>query len=310
VPNLSGLPIHQTPLMLKIALTARETRPALRKVCDFLLRYPLSSATLTIDTIARRAESSTAAVNRLANAMGMNGFTGLHNALVDNLLGMLAPQEHIATEILRRPRTRFCIEQQVNLTRSNLDGVVNLNCNEIFDRVVDQLVAAPHVYIVGFGSSFYLAGLAAASLSTVCATATALNVEGGAEVAAYRLATVAPGDVLLAIALPPYSSDTMMLAQWARSRGATVHGITDSPASPLCEIAHSTLFAPPIHPILPNSKVGVLTLLEAIIATVSQASAPAIENKRLAIDQLMQRNRSLSALGTPVQQSSLDKAIA
>ncbi|WPO98342.1 MurR/RpiR family transcriptional regulator [Pseudomonas sp. HR96] len=279
--------VYDSRLMVQLAKMSRTTRPALRKVCDFILRHPLSSATLTIDILAMRAESSTAAVNRLANAMGMNGYTGLHNALVDNLLRLVAPDEQVHGEVNRRRRSGFSLEQQIRLAKGNLDGVLLGNSSERFDAVVKALQNAKRTYIVGFGASYYLAGLAAASLMPVCSGVSTVSVEGGAEMAAYRLATIASGDVLLAIAMPPYHDEVVRLAQFAQARGATLLALTDSPASPLSALTDLALYAPQAHAVLTNSKVALLGVIEALVAAICLASQDS-ENlsMRLATDAL------------------------
>lgn len=285
--RLQDSSIYDSRLMVQLAKMSRTTRPALRKVCDFILRHPLSSATLTIDTLATRAQSSTAAVNRLSNAMGMNGYTGLHNALVENLLGLVAPDEQVQGEVSRKPRAGFCLEQQVRLAKGNLDGMLLGNTDLVFDAVVKSLQNASRIYIIGFGNSYYLAGLASASLMPVCGGVSAVSVEGGAEMAAYRLATIACGDVLMAIAMPPYSEEVVRLAQFAKARGATLLTLTDSPASPLSEIADLALFAPQAHAVLPNSKVALLAVIEALVAAVYMANRESANHSlRLAADAL------------------------
>lgn len=269
--DLDTSALYTSPLMLKLAAMARDSRPALRKVCDYILRHPLSAATLTIDTMAIRSQSSTAAVNRLANAMGMNGFTGLHNALVSNLLEVIEPQEQVRSELTRKPCTGFSLDKQVRVSKGNLDGLSAANLPHTYQAMVHRLLSAGRIYVVGFGNSAYLAGLAVASLLPVCPSTTHVSTEGGVEMAAYRLANIGNRDVLLAISMPNYAKDTVHLAHFAHSRGASVLALTDSPASPLCHVADLALFAPPSHPILINSKVALHALIEALVAGAYQA---------------------------------------
>lgn len=269
--DLDNAAIYATPLMTKLVAMSRNSRPALRKVCEYILRHPLSAATLTIDTLAIRSQSSTAAVNRLANAMGLNGFTGLHNALVSNLLAVIEPQEQVRSELVRKPRTGFCLENQIRVSKGNLDGVSVANTPQTFQSMVHRLLSAGRIYVVGFGNSAYLAGLAVATLLPVCPSTTHVSTEGGVEMAAYRLANIGNKDALLAISMPNYAEDTVRLAHFAHGRGASVLALTDSPASPLCEVADLALFAPPSHPILLNSKIALHALIEALVAAAYQA---------------------------------------
>lgn len=104
------------------------------------------------------------------------------------------------------------------------------------------------------------------------------GVDGtGNENAAYRLAAITHQDVLLAISLPRYSLDTLQLARFAKERGATVLAITDSPASPLSNIAKYVLFAPADHPVLTSSNIAVLALIEGLVAGVMARNKEAVK---------------------------------
>lgn len=102
-------------------------------------------------------------------------------------------------------------------------------------------------------------------------------MEAGNENAAYRLASITPNDLLLAISLPRYSQDTLQLARFALERGATVLAITDSPASPLASHANHTLFAAAGHPVLISSNSAVLALIEGLVAAVMTRTKEAVK---------------------------------
>lgn len=297
--------VYKTPLMQQMiqvadelrhkAGTAGEKQTALYKVAYFILQNPWLSPTLNIERLADGAHTSTAAVNRLANHMGLNGFTGLREALVEHLLELVSPADQVHTEIAHHPERGFALSQQVRLCNGNLEAVLNSNDDEHFEAVVTGVSRARQLYILGFGNSHHLAGLAASCLVPHCANVVTLNMEGGSENAAYRLATVSADDVLLALALPPYTRDTLRLAQYAASRGARVLAITDSPASPMVEIANHCLFAPPAHPVLRNSKVALLAVIEALASAVRlRNQEPVNESIRLAENalQYLQHNGS------------------
>lgn len=65
--------------------------PALRKVAGYLLRHPLLAATQGMEALAEAADSSPAAVNRLANVLGYQGFTALRAELTATLQAAVSP---------------------------------------------------------------------------------------------------------------------------------------------------------------------------------------------------------------------------
>ncbi|MDC7823759.1 MurR/RpiR family transcriptional regulator [Pseudomonas sp. BLCC-B13] len=275
-PAPSNITVYASPVMRKLAAVAPDLQPSLRKVADFILRHPLKAATLTIEELAQATDTSPAAVNRLARAMQLGGFSALKTALVATLQDLVSPVDKLRNELAQRSDGSFGLHEQMRIAGSNLGSTTNGNSQESFAAFVEALAAARRVYILGFGNSAYLAGLAAANLVPYCADAVAVSMEGGNENAAYRLASITAEDALLAISLPRYSLDTLQLARYALERGAKVLAITDSPASPLAPIADHSLFATAEHPVLISSNIAVLALIESLVAAVMTRNKEAV----------------------------------
>ncbi|WP_137972110.1 MurR/RpiR family transcriptional regulator [Pseudomonas sp. F(2018)] len=276
-PAPNDLTVYTSPVMRKLASASPDLQPSLRKVADFILRHPLKAATLTIEELAQETSTSAAAVNRLARALKLSGFSALKAALVATLQDLVSPVDKLRNEMAQRPDGAFGLHEQIQVASGNLGTAANSNSPATFEAFVDCLIQARRIYILGFGNSAYMAGLAAANLVPYCADAVAISMEGGNENAAYRLAAITENDVLLAISLPRYSLDTIHLARFANERGARVLAITDSPASPLVRLAEYVLFAPADHPMLISSNTVVLALIESLVAAVMTRNKEAVK---------------------------------
>lgn len=276
-PTSRDLTVYTSPVMRKLAAASPDLQPSLRKVADFILRHPLKAATLTIEELAQETSTSAAAVNRLARALKLSGFSALKAALVSTLQELVSPVDKLRNELAQRPEGSFGLHEQIQVSSGNLNAAAASNSPAAFEAFVDALTQARRIYILGFGNSAYMAGLAAANLTPYCPDAIAISMEGGNENAAYRLASITPDDVLLAISLPRYSLDTMHLARFANERGARVLAITDSPASPLVRLAERVLFAPAEHPVLISSNSVVLALIESLVAAVMARNKEAVK---------------------------------
>lgn len=268
--------LYESSVMRHIAVVRPRLPPALGRVADYLLRHPLKAATLTIEELAAATQTSPAAVNRLARSLELGGYSGLKAALVGTLHEVVSPVDKLRAELAQRPSGVFGLQEQLRTTQANLVAVENPNREQVFESIVATLAEARRIYVLGFGNSAYLAGMAAANLVPFCADAIAICMEGGNEHAAYRLAMIGASDVLLAISLPRYSLDTARLARFARDRGAKVVAITDSPASPLAQIADEVLYAPVEHPVLTSSNVAALTIIEGLVAAVIARNKEAV----------------------------------
>ncbi|MDG9922125.1 MULTISPECIES: MurR/RpiR family transcriptional regulator [unclassified Pseudomonas] len=275
-PAPSNITVYASPVMRKLAAVAPDLQPSLRKVADFILRHPLKAATLTIEELAQATGTSPAAVNRLARAMQLGGFSALKTALVATLQELVSPVDKLRNELAQRGDGNFGLHEHMRSASSNLGSTANGNSQETFAAFVEALAGARRVYILGFGNSAYMAGLAAANLMPYCPDAVAVSMEGGNENAAYRLASITADDVLLPISLPRYSLDTLQLTRYALERGAKVLAITDSPASPLAPIADHCLYATAEHPVLISSNTAVLALIESLVAAVMTRNKEAV----------------------------------
>lgn len=260
--------VYDSKLMRRLRNKHADLRPALKKVSTFLQANPYRSATLNIEELAGATGTSTAAVNRLANAIELNGFTGLRFALMENLLAVVSSADVFEERLKHSPNTGFHLEQQISLSKDHLDNVTRMNDNQIFEDMARQLARSQNVFVVGFGNSFHVAAMAAAGLSPFCVGAHYVTLDGGLEGSAYRLSGITRNDTLLAIALPAYTRDTIRLAEYAKSREACVLSITDCPASPLVQLSKMSLFIPSNHPVLPNSKIGLMAAIETLLAHV------------------------------------------
>ena len=274
--NPSGNTLYESPLMLQFIDLLPTLKPALRKVADYVLREPLQAATMNIHELGASTGASTAAVHRFAKAMGFDGFIGLRQALLVNLRGWVAPAVQIP-EALDLASGHFSLGQQVQQAKHNLDTLMDSNPQSSFDAVVQALEGARRLYIIGFGNSFHMAGLLGAFLIPFGKDVSVVSNDGGVDITAHRIAPITADDVLLALSLPPYTRETVHLTRYARSKGARILALTDAPISPLAVLADHALYAPPTHPVLRNSKIALLSLIEALVAAIQFRHQPMIE---------------------------------
>ena len=272
----NNIAVFETPVMRKIAQVMPELPPALRTVADYILRHPFRAATMTIEDLAQATGTSPAAVNRLARAIECGGFTGMRAELVATLQDAVSPVDKLKAELAQRPSGEYSLSEMLDAGIENLRLVTSANTEASFEKAVEAISNAKRVYVLGFGVSSYLAGALASGLMPYCGLATAISMEGGNEQAAYRLTTIAPDDVLITISLPRYSLDTVRLARFAVERGALVVAITDSPASPLRDVAQHMIYTPAEHALLSSSSISTMAIIECIISLVMTRNKEAV----------------------------------
>ena len=136
-------------------------------------------------------------------------------------------------------------------------------------QVVDKLLHAKHIYILGVRSSSFLAGYLNFYMHLIFENVTLVQSSAAGEIYE-QLVHIGPGDVLLSICFPRYSKMAIHAVQFACSRKADVIAITDSPMSPMYQMATLSLLAPSDMISFVDSMAAPLSLLNALILAVGR----------------------------------------
>ena len=135
--------------------------------------------------------------------------------------------------------------------------------------MVDKLLHAKHIYILGVRSSSFLAGYLNFYMHLIFENVTLVQSSAAGEIYE-QLVHIGPGDVLLSICFPRYSKMAIHAVQFACSRKADVIAITDSPMSPMYQMATLSLLAPSDMISFVDSMAAPLSLLNALILAVGR----------------------------------------
>jgi DNA-binding MurR/RpiR family transcriptional regulator len=243
-----------------------------RTIAEHLLRNPVRGSALSIEDLAAASGVSTATLSRFARALGFPGFPDLRAALADTLQAVLRPVEKLKGSF-NRTDGASPLREGLQDTLANLRATAEGLEPAALDRVVERLVAARCVYVMGFGLSAHLAGLLTLGLQPFCQQLVNIVEFGGTEIAAGRLMNLGPDDALIAISFPRYATDAVHLTRYAADRGASIAAITDSAASPLAALAQEVLIAQSTHPVLSSSSAAAVLVIEALVTALMVSNA-------------------------------------
>jgi DNA-binding MurR/RpiR family transcriptional regulator len=251
--------------------------PGHRRMAEFVLANLFQSATMRIDELADAVGASVATANRFARALGFDGYPAFRDALVRGFEATLAPVERLRTaqESPTSGAELFgaSLEQaEVNLrsSRQSIDSAAAA-------AAVDAILNARRVYIVGSGTSAFLAGLMELALLPYLDNVQALSTIGGPTHAARRLFGAGSEDLLIGIAFPRYVDDTIKLSRRAAHLGVRVLALTDSVQSPLARFADLTLLVRAERRLAANSEAAVLAVIEALCDAVALRAKHSVE---------------------------------
>ncbi|TAG79431.1 MAG: MurR/RpiR family transcriptional regulator [Betaproteobacteria bacterium] len=242
-----------------------------RVIAEYLLRNPLRIPAIGIEELASRTGVSAATLSRFARAASFEGYAELRAAAADSLQGMLQPVEKLRSSIQSSSGKLGGANVLVGGLEASVGNV--RSAAESLDpkaltTIVSLISRANEVYTLGFGLSSHLASILALDLQPFCARLTNVVEFGGTEVAAGRLLNIGKRDVLIVLSFPRYATDAIRLTSYARTRGAKIVAITDSPASPLAQLADYLLFAPANHPVLSSGLSAALVVVEALVSAL------------------------------------------
>ncbi len=233
-----------------------------KKIAGYILSDYDKAAFMTASKLGKLVGVSESTVVRFAAVLGYEGYPAMQKALQEIVRSKLTSIQRIqASDEL------FGTDVVASVLQTDMDKI-RLAIEEVdraaFEAVVDKLMAARHIYILGVRSSSFLAGYLHFYLHLIFENVTLVTSNSAGDILESIL-RIGPGDVLVGISFPRYSKSTVKGVQFAHDRGADVVAITDGVMSPLYPLASKVLMARSDMISFVDSLVAPFSLLNAII---------------------------------------------
>lgn len=237
-----------------------------KKIGTYILTNYDKAAFMTASRLGKTVAVSESTVVRFAVELGYAGYPEMQRSLQELVRNKL-------TSVQRIEVTNDQLENQDVVTNVlQRDASAIRLTSEALDRgqmagAVEALLHANHIYIVGVRSStalaqylnFYFRNMFD-NVRLISSTATSEMFE--------QLLRVGPGDVVLGISLPRYSSRTVKLLHYAHDCGATVITITDKPEAPAGKVADFVLCAKSNMVSVVDSLVAPMSVINALVVSI------------------------------------------
>ena len=234
-----------------------------KRIAAYILSDYDKAAFMTASRLGCLVGVSESTVVRFAAVLGYDGYPAMQKALQELVRSKLTSIQRIQAS----NDTLFSADLITNVLQRDMDKIrlaVDAVDRAAFSVVVDKLLAARHIYILGVRSSSFLAGYLHFYLHLIFENVTLVTSNSAGDILESIL-RIGPGDLLLGISFPRYSQSTVKGVQFAHDRGADVVAITDSPVSPLYPMASSALLAHSDMISFVDSLVAPFSLLNALI---------------------------------------------
>lgn len=222
-----------------IAERAAALPKRLTQVAGFALENPDEIAFGTVSAIAEQAGVQPSALVRFSQALGYQGFSDMQeifrSRLRDRILNYDERLQQLRGKAEQASKPNLIFQGFCEASARSIAALGEKLDPAELDRAVEDLARAETIYLVGLRRSFPIASYMAYALGKLGVRAILVDAVGG--LAAEQVTFAGPGDAVLAISFTPYASETIALARQAAQKGVPVLAITDSPFSPLAQVA-------------------------------------------------------------------------
>ena len=257
---------HGQELIRRLNHSQKKLSKSHRRIAETIVNHYDKAAFMTASKLGEYVGVSESTVVRFASALGYEGYPQLQKALQELIRHRLTASQRFEmtsdlehTQVLSR-----VLKADIQNIRTTLDEIDV----GVFENVIDRVLEAHTIYILGLRSSAPLAQFLTHYLKFIFSNVQL--VTSGISDVFEQLSRIDETDLLICISFPRYSSRTVEAMHFASSRGAQVVSITDGPLSPLYSAADLCLMAKSDMASFVDSLAAPLSLINALIVALSQ----------------------------------------
>ena len=245
--------------------------PSFSKGQRLLARYITESydkaAFMTAGKLGKTVGVSESTVVRFAVELGYDGYPTMQKAMQEMVLNRLTSVQRLGVAS-DRIGNQDVVSMVLQSDAEKLRQTSELLDRDEFRAAVSAILKAKRIYILGARSVAPLAGFLGYYLNFMFNNVHILTASGASEMFE-KLIGMEANDVVIAYSFPRYSAATVKGAQYCRTTGATVIGITDSRLSPLGQHCDHVLLAKSDMVSIVDSLVAPLSVTNALLVALS-----------------------------------------
>ena len=212
--------------------------PSFRRIADFILQQPLDTAFMTATEMAHNMEVDAATVVRFAQTLGYSGFRELIKEI----------QQIVKAELMASYTTSLDVPDDASLFRNLLENerhnlsLAQARLTEQANAVLDTLLGAHHIWVLGQGSCAHLAALCASSLREIGLPA--VSIAPDPLTVAANLSWVSAVDVVIGFSLTGMDLEVADAIRFARQREAKTLAFSGSEVTATAMAAEIAIICP------------------------------------------------------------------
>ncbi|MEZ0536088.1 MurR/RpiR family transcriptional regulator [Caldicellulosiruptoraceae bacterium PP1] len=237
-----------------------------KKIAQFILQHAEKAAFMTAFTLGNNVGVSESTVVRFAEKLGYDGYPELQLALQEYIKGKLTSVQRIelSSTIINEDNI---LKNVLQLDMERIKKTLEEIDVDIFNTIIDQILKAKRIYIIGIRSSAALADFLGFYLNMILDNVKIVSTSGISDIFE-QVFRITKDDVIIGISFPRYSKRTIRVLQYAKDQEAKVISLTDSISSPLCKYSDHVLLCRSDMVSFADSLVAPLSVINAIIVAI------------------------------------------
>lgn len=251
-------------LIRKLNQSGKRLSKGHRRIAEYIVEHYDKAVFMTTSRLGERVGVSESTVVRFASALGYEGYPQLQRALQELVRHRLTAVQRfeMASDIDQSEVLRTVLRadmQNIRTTTEDIDAMA-------FDAVVDRVIDAHNIYVMGVRSAAPLAQFLGYYLNFIFDN---VRVVGENAVDVFeQISRINDSDLLIGISFPRYSTRTLEAMNFAKARGAQVVALTDGPMSPLHNVASICLTARTDMASFVDSLAAPLSVINALVVAI------------------------------------------
>lgn len=258
-----------------------------RAIARYIIESYDKAAFMTANALGRTVGVSESTVVRFAVELGYDGYPSMQKALQEMVVNRLTSVQRIGA-MGDRLGNQDILSMVIQSDMDKLRHTAEIVSRRDFSAAVDAVLNARRVFVMGVRSTAPLANFLGYYLSQMLDTVHTVTSSGNSAVFE-KLISVDDCDAVIAFSFPRYSTSTARGAEYCRSKGAKVIGITDSLASPLGKSCDHVLLAKSDMISLVDSLTAPLSIANALIVAIAAKRKQELEKKFAELESLWEK---------------------
>ena len=258
-----------------------------KKAAEYIIRNPEEVAFSSLKPLAGKVRVSDATIIRLSNALGFSGFSELQEKLQSWMKAKFTPSEKLRSTRLDRRRDIYAEIFETSV-KNILKAQEEIPAKK-FEEAIQALDGAKRIFVLGLRRSHSFAFHLYNNLSRILNHVTFVETAFG--FAYDQIRDIGNRDVLVSVSFARYTREAVEITRFAKKKRAFIIAITDTPLSPIGQLADTALCVDYGSPFFFGSHASTVVVVDCLIGGLS------LKHKRRYVDALTQLETTLKGCG-------------